>query len=440
MTFKSTESSDPLEREGAISPEDYIVAYTDTFTTGVPGLGWDVIDNRPPIPLRVEVNQRSSAWGNTVSDDFVIFDLTLKNIGDAVLEETYIGILIDGDATPINDLMGFFDDIVGFRWVHLLDPVHPIGSCASRPDSIPVAWIADSDGDFNAEFPVRGVTGLALLSRPSSEPRLSFNWWISNNYALKDYGPRHKANARDFGTGGKGTPEGDRNKYFMMQNGEIDIDNVFTATITENDPIWEYPNGFNAPTIAEVFADPRYLMSFGPFTLESGDSIPLAFAYVGGENLHTDADHYYRNLQVEYDPAQYIAGLDFSDFEENLRAAAWLYDNPGIDTDGDGSVGNFVVCGGDTIRTSGDGVPDFNPVSGCCIGRAGNLDGDQSDQVNLADLSMLIAYLTIPGFNESVKCQKEANLDGTGIVDLSDLSRLISYLTVPGSVELHWCQ
>ncbi|MDD3731837.1 MAG: hypothetical protein PHU88_05620, partial [candidate division Zixibacteria bacterium] len=66
---------------GAVSEQDYISVYTDTFTTGVPGLNPDFIDGRPHRPLHIEITQRSYAWSYPYAEDFVLFDYVIKNIG-----------------------------------------------------------------------------------------------------------------------------------------------------------------------------------------------------------------------------------------------------------------------------------------------------------------------------------------------------------------------
>lgn len=71
----------------------------------------------------------------------------------------------------------------------------------------------------------------------------------------------------------------------------------------------------------------------------------------------------------------------------------------------------------------------LDPAS-CCVGTTGNVDG--SGIINLADLSMLVLYLTTPGV--TLPCYDEANVDAAGIINLVDLSALISYLTGGGFV------
>ena len=82
-------SGDP----GAVSHEDYIAVYTDTFTAGVPP-DWT---GRPHIPLNVEVTQSSYAWSYPWTEDFVLIDYQIKNIGVEALSEAYIGFYVDAD-------------------------------------------------------------------------------------------------------------------------------------------------------------------------------------------------------------------------------------------------------------------------------------------------------------------------------------------------------
>jgi hypothetical protein len=66
----------------------------------------------------------------------------------------------------------------------------------------------------------------------------------------------------------------------------------------------------------------------------------------------------------------------------------------------------------------------------CCAGATGNIDGDPADQVDIADISMLIGHLFIDF--RPLNCAAEANIDGDpdGTVDIADLSGLIDYLYI----------
>ena len=63
------------------------------------------------------------------------------------------------------------------------------------------------------------------------------------------------------------------------------------------------------------------------------------------------------------DPDKYYSKLNFNNLATNAKWASWVYDNPGLDTDGDGYSGKFRVCEGETLYYEGDGVPDFQGAS-----------------------------------------------------------------------------
>jgi len=77
----------------------------------------------------------------------------------------------------------------------------------------------------------------------------------------------------------------------------------------------------------------------------------------------------------------------------------------------------------------------------CCIGTTGNIDGSQSELVDLGDLTELIDYLFITT-GKVLICPEEANIDGSvdGVVDIGDLTHLIGYLFInPDLVPLTPC-
>lgn len=78
----------------------------------------------------------------------------------------------------------------------------------------------------------------------------------------------------------------------------------------------------------------------------------------------------------------------------------------------------------------GDGIGDACDAHPCCSGTTGNVN--MSGIVDLADLSLLVGYLTVPAPSKpTLPCFDEANVNSIGIVDLGDLSLLVAYLTVP---------
>ncbi len=370
---------DSLQPEKAVSEEDYIWRFADTFKVGdVEWLEPDYFYNRPHYPLPLEMTVRSSGWSYDYAEDFIMFDLSLRNFGVNDWRKLYFGIHIGpsvGDVINEGSLGG--DDVCGF----LRDVPSEIG--CGYWDTLNIAWAADNDGDpvngqwsfradpYRSARSVTGVTFPGSASEPDFEPlQLSYNWW--NFYWHQpiewDVGPRKRENLRDFRTGGLGEPEGDVNKYYQMRNGEIDYSSIYMASIPPWSD-WLYPQHEIATEISDG-TQLEYLLSTGPFEVPPGGVLRLAFAYVGGEDFHNDPNNI-ENLPDH--PDRYYENLDFSDLAKNTLWAKWIYDNPGVDTDGDGYAGEFRVCVIDSVADDsswtaavaettwykGDGVPDW---------------------------------------------------------------------------------
>jgi len=369
--------SDPDYDPQAVSEQDFLCAFTDTYTA-VGLTGQDPIDNRPHIPLHVAVNQSSYAWSYDYAEDFVLFDYKITNIGVFPIRDLYLAIYVDAVAYHKSiEQDGFRDDVCGFRRTVAMPP----GWCIDE-DTVNIAWIADNDGDpvdgkWDFRSPV-AVTGTRVIRSPNEDLNYGFNWWISNSIAALDFGPRlagtDEAPFRSFGSH-LGTPTGDRNKYYVMSSPEFDYDQLFTAVSHTDEGYLGPPRPETAMDFADGY-DTRYLLSFGPFDVYPGDTLPITLAYLAGDNFHvhpTDYEEYYD----PFNPQVYYNKLDFSDFGMNARWAAWIFDNPGYDTDNDGDSGRFcwkyiwasdTASGksGDSIIVdsvkmyyAGDGVPDF---------------------------------------------------------------------------------
>jgi hypothetical protein len=197
-----------------------------------------------------------------------------------------------------------------------------------------------------------------VVRAPTPDLKFSFNWWISNGTASQDWGPNKVNTKVQYISGNQGTPEGDVNKYLTLSNGEFDFPQVEAAISHEVDG-WRGPllPISRAIDIADGF-DTRYLLSFGPFDVQVGDTLPLTIAIVAGSDFHVEP----RNFQVNFSPANpqpFLEGLNFTNFARNAQWAGWVYDTPGFDSDGDGTKGNYRIVDGDTAYYTGDGVPDF---------------------------------------------------------------------------------
>lgn len=365
----------------AVSEQDFVAVYTDTYLSGVSGLNNDEVDGRPHRPLNIEVTQRSFQWSYSYAEDFVLFDFGIRNIGNRRIEQLYMGLYVDADVHPAGDAggNGAQDDLCGFQeeWTFQ----YGSGNCDTT-QKVNIAYISDNDGDFdNLNSPTGGtivpdVTATRIVRTPADSLEVSFNWWISNTNPTLDFGPQQRGKFRVYNHGGTGTPSGDRQKYFVLSNGEFDYDQIFTASIEPTDPVWVEPPQANALTWSKSL-DTRYLLSFGSFNIEPGQTLPISLAYVAGQGFHTDEDNFSDNLDLNYNPEEFKRNLGLDDLALNARWADWIYDNPGVDTDGDSNFGVAFIRDGncnapadappgaeiDTTFIQGDGVPDFRGAS-----------------------------------------------------------------------------
>jgi len=186
----------------AVSEQDIICVFADTFTVGVSA---DYFHFRPHIPLGIEVTQSSYAWSYGYAEDFILFDLSIRSIGDEVLNDLYVGLHL----VPYINLgnLEADDDLCGF----LTHVESPFG--CGFVDTIYVAWGADNDGDpirgewvepaVLGEGSVRHVTGAILLRASGEAARPNFNWWITHyTDPTLDFGPRRKGTCVIFAPAG----------------------------------------------------------------------------------------------------------------------------------------------------------------------------------------------------------------------------------------------
>lgn len=317
-------------------------------------------------PLGIEVHQSIYAWNASYLKRVLIIDNWIVNKSSEAWEESTIGVLAspavinefivnsrdsdDPNEPPSGTICGFIPTVPGI--------VRDI------PDTLNLVWAADNDGEAywtKGKFGLRNPTatiGFRILSAPVGA-QLHFNWW---NW-FPQTGPRLRI-SRIREPVYVGFPFSDRALYARMTNGEIDYDQVFSA-MDQSAEGWA-PIGTSAQ--ARDLADggfPDILLSVGPISkpIAPGDSVRFAYAIVMGDDFHTDPNHFANTFNYD-NPAPYLNGLNFTNLISAAQWAGWFFDNPGVDTDGDGYAGEFhlVDCVGwecDTVYYSGDGVPDF---------------------------------------------------------------------------------
>jgi hypothetical protein len=334
---RSKRTSVPCYSPEATSEQDIIAVYTDT-SADIPlsPEQQDSWDNRKHFPLGIRVTQKSYSWDTEGYDKFNIVEYMLKNIGIHLLSDLYLGFYMDTDIMHINENpygpCGAQDDITGFLRVY-------------EGDTVNIAWAADNDGHGIAgeqtwtQFSPRSVFGMKLLYSSNPNVQLSYNWWNSSQSGYpRDWGPWKQENRvrwaqencyfpgySSFPGGGLGTPGGDCSKYFIMSNGEIDYDQIYSCVWPDDHPgegwlppsplCTDFANGF----------DTRFLLSFGPFAqLIPGDSLNLAVAYVIGETLHVDPLNLVHDPNMT-NPDEYYSHLNFNDLVKNAMVAESLY-------------------------------------------------------------------------------------------------------------------
>ena len=110
-----------------------------------------------------------------------------------------------------------------------------------------------------------------------------------------------------------------------MSNGEWDYDQIFTASITEEDTVWEYPPQTIAGNLSNGY-DTRFLYSLGPFDLEAGTSVRVLFATFTADSIHVDPENYLNNLENTYLPDTFLSNLFFDQLIEHGHIADSLAD------------------------------------------------------------------------------------------------------------------
>jgi hypothetical protein len=318
--FPDTCPDGGIKKVEELGDQEFVAVFTDT----VKGIFEpDSYDRRPHKPLKIRITQHSYSWMNPPYDDFVILDYKVKNISDKLISKAYIGFYMDTDIYHLSNSTGWLDDITGY-----------IEKTFEQPERIKIglAWGADNNGDLvdgkiTPASPI-GVFGFKLLGSSNPEVKISYNWWVndSNDPVDLDFGPWKKSNWEKWvknydvwGEGGKGTPCGDRAKYFLMSNGEYDYDQIYTC-INQGDSGW-LPPPSDSMGLADGY-DTRFLYSFGPFDIPAKDSISFAVGVIMGDSLHRGENPLdYTNPQI------YYAKLNFEDLLSNALTAQKVYES-----------------------------------------------------------------------------------------------------------------
>jgi hypothetical protein len=354
FTLQTMDQTQDFYSSSAQSLLDATCHYFDTVTNP------DVVgyDHRP---LELRVDQTSMAWAGANLGEFVLFEFRVTTTNEKRIDSVYVGIAFSGSVAHEDRLSNptFYGPLTGFlrSWSG--------GNGCLYLHGINLAYTMDADGDpVNETFDYRsplGAVGIAILDVPSEFARLSNNWLVydpqfkGGRWWQPQRRPPPGVRIRDLTEGGIGWPITDATLFYIMANGELDYDQV-TAAVDHSHSGW-----LPAAPSSDITATGKFsntILSSGPFSLGRGQELVFAVAVVAGDSVHHDPTAHETLFDPKY-PGPFYNQLDFSNLAENAMWAKWVYDNPGVDSDGDGYFGEFRMCEGDTFWYQGDGVPDF---------------------------------------------------------------------------------
>ena len=377
---RSANRQSPYYDPQAKSDMDMIAVFYDTltnpfFNTGNP----DPEDGMVYKPMGLKVVQNSYSWASGWGQDWVLLDYWIHNIGTERLRQIYVGIFLDPDIGYLSTPGFSNDDFSGF--IFRLPSVSGVEFCT---DTIGLAYAYDNNGDpfggiFGAVSP-KAAIGVRVVRVPQkvAEAVPSFNWWAIDSSGGMDWGPQ-KAPGRINQASGRGQPRGTAMKFYLLSNEEKDYDQIYSAYNQSSQDVG-FGTGWLPPlspliTAADVAGgfDTRLILSFGPFGLEVGDSLPITFGLVLANDFHQTPDNFERNLgnTLEYyTDAQrlqsYRQGLNLKSLIENSRVANQVFDNPvGYGVRLCSTIVNLdltVRRVTDSVRI-GDWIPDFRGPS-----------------------------------------------------------------------------
>ncbi len=340
---RSNEITNPNYDPAARATQEFYCVYTDTLVNSA-YVEPDPVTLRRHVPLNIRVHQTSHVWPYEYAEDVVIFQYWIVNLARRILDSMWVGI----EAMPqVREYFNTRRDAGSETITGFLDSAKSItGHNVKVP--IQAAWWADNDGDpvRNVtwdDFSVRSAMAVRFLGTGRSPCKeyefplgISYNWWSQSSVAIYDWGPQRKPGDPNI-RGGFGTPDGDNHRFRYLANREIDYPQYLANEERMVDEGWIESPGIRpiselAPPFNLADGHPvRLMLSTGPFSIPPGDSIPIGVAIAAGDYFHTRADNG-RNLGVNHDA--YAANLDFTDLAKNLQWADWVYDHPGVDTDG----------------------------------------------------------------------------------------------------------
>ncbi len=357
--IKSNDPNSQYYSPLADADERFRCTYADTFRDQ-PWVEYSTWDGRNHQPLNIAVMQTSYAWSQRYAEDFVIVDYSIMNLGRDTIKSMWVGLYYKGIIYsngempyPVPDEQeGYIDSVTADYDETRKEPMH-------------LAYVIDKDGKAGALnwdlIRCSHAFGIAPLRVPWEVDTYNFNWWSNQRGVWYNWGPRMDEPGMRTFFGGLGLPLSDRNRYYLMSKPEVDYSG-YESAVNHTAEGWLPPHR-SAGRLA-IGHEVEFLTSYGPFELAPAEVETLTVVMTIGEETHSDPNGY-ANLFDRYNPGPFQNYLDFDNMIDNVRWARMIYDNPGVDTDGDGDSGRAYVFWdpdiSDSVRVfyKGDGVPDF---------------------------------------------------------------------------------
>lgn len=191
-------------------------------------------------PLGIEVVQQSFQWADPAADDFVGFRFTVRNVGDGLLEQVFVGFFMDADVASAEDDLPLF-----------------LNTTRMAPDGteVPVQLAGTYDADLDGGA-APGALAVQILDHPTDPTGVEAPAEVGMT------GFQLFAGNLPFSSGGD--PANDAERYELLSHAEFD----------------------DAPPLFDESRanDYRVLVSVGPFaSLGPGEELVLDLALVAGE-------------------------------------------------------------------------------------------------------------------------------------------------------------
>jgi hypothetical protein len=250
----STLPRSPSYSSRAISEQDIITQFTDA--PGKARSGEE--DHVPLVSGGIRVRQRSLSWSFEPNDKFVIVEYTITNpfeSGEA-LDSVYVGMyteMVSVDKSqyelfpPSGSELFAMKDIAYVDSLHLVEEHHYQSANYERDKNGPYSWAG-----------VKFLGGSAQDTLQGAARIVSFHWFT--------YDPSDTTRNTD-----------SKRFRIMSENVQMDASRVEALDQCER-------NSGKDPTTC----DPVDILAHGPYRLAPGESLTVAFAFVGGEQRTLD--------------------------------------------------------------------------------------------------------------------------------------------------------